>query len=384
MPRFLILSLLVFSLLITPVIAQEEPNQVGSGGIGGRPALPREDNPRTKSIFIQTLEPGETGKDAVKVINNAEEPKSILVYATDTALSNDGAFACQQLVDENTDVGDWIKLGKSQVTLEPSSSEVIDFTIKVPMDANVGEHNGCIVIQEAKTTSESEQGIGLSFRSAIRVAILVPGDIQKQLDIVELKGGSSTENVTLTPVVKNSGNVSVDAAISTELRTLWGAELTESGGEFPVLRDQTGVWNFAHNKPFWGGIYKTAVEVSYNDSASNFIGDSGANNISIHTQGPLLLVAPSPLALIIELLLIIVVGSVVYKIYLSKKIHKQVKDSWITYEVTSGDDIKSIASEHNISWKRLVNVNNIKPPFSLKEGQNLQVPPVNAKKEYKK
>jgi hypothetical protein len=33
------------------------------GGFGGRPAYPREDNARTESIFIHTLEPGITQKE---------------------------------------------------------------------------------------------------------------------------------------------------------------------------------------------------------------------------------------------------------------------------------------------------------------------------------
>jgi hypothetical protein len=33
------------------------------GGFGGRPAFPRENNARTESIFIHTLEPGVTQKE---------------------------------------------------------------------------------------------------------------------------------------------------------------------------------------------------------------------------------------------------------------------------------------------------------------------------------
>lgn len=33
------------------------------GGFGGRPAFPREDNARTESIFIHTLDPGAVQKE---------------------------------------------------------------------------------------------------------------------------------------------------------------------------------------------------------------------------------------------------------------------------------------------------------------------------------
>ena len=45
--------LLLFCLLSTPV-------QAAFGSVGGRPAFPRDDNPRTKSIFVHTIEPGQT------------------------------------------------------------------------------------------------------------------------------------------------------------------------------------------------------------------------------------------------------------------------------------------------------------------------------------
>lgn len=53
-------------------------------GIGGIPAYPKEDNPRSESIFIYENAPGSVVEDGVVVINNTQDKKTILVYATDT------------------------------------------------------------------------------------------------------------------------------------------------------------------------------------------------------------------------------------------------------------------------------------------------------------
>ncbi len=107
------------------------------GGFGGRPAFPREDNARTESIFIHTLEPGITQKEGVKVVNNTQEKKTFLIYGSDLTPSTDGAFACKQFLEEKKDVGTWIELSKNEVTLDPGTNQVIPFTITVPKNASV-------------------------------------------------------------------------------------------------------------------------------------------------------------------------------------------------------------------------------------------------------
>ena len=136
-----VFALILLALIINPfgVFAQEE---VGSGGIGGRPAYPREDNTRSDSIFVHTLSPGQSIRDGVNVINNSDEESTVSVYATDSVVSSGGAFACAQEVDEKTSVGSWIELDASEITLTSVDKGIIDFTITVPEDTEVGEHNG--------------------------------------------------------------------------------------------------------------------------------------------------------------------------------------------------------------------------------------------------
>jgi hypothetical protein len=172
-----VLLFIVFTLSY-PAMAAE------NGGIGGKPANPRADNPRTESIFVYELKPGDSVKDEIEVYNNTELSKTINVYATDSVVSSGGGFACAQAVDEIKDVGSWITLSKNQVSLNAGAKEKIAFNVSVPNYAEPGEHNGCIAIQEADVESANVgNGIALSFRSAIRVAITVPGTITKELTI---------------------------------------------------------------------------------------------------------------------------------------------------------------------------------------------------------
>ena len=174
------LSGVVFVLFVSAVFAVEY------GGIGGRPAYPRSDNARTESIFIHTLNPGQVQNEGVSVVNNSAEAKTILVYAVDSTPSTGGAFACEQLSQPKDDVGAWITLEKEDLLLESGTNELIPFTITVPQTASVGEHNGCIVIQEKLAKPDGKSGVNLSFRTGLRVAVTIPGVLERNVEEVML------------------------------------------------------------------------------------------------------------------------------------------------------------------------------------------------------
>lgn len=383
----LLLTTIILSGLFLGTLAAQNAN---SGGIGGRPAFPREDNPRSESIFVHTLDAGESITDGINVINNTEESRDIAVYSTDSVNSSGGAFACAQLVDPKVDVGSWITLDKNLVTLEPSSSEVVEFNITVPENADVGEHSGCIVTQEDKPEGISDQGIGLSFRSAIRVAILVPSglfgrvDIVKDLEIIDFKTEITDDKLVLTPFIENLGNVSVDTSITTTISHFYGAERTETSGTFPVLRSQTGEWNLEHERPYWGGFYKAGVSATYDKNVENFLGDSNPDTETINYDSVWIFVTPQPVAIAVYALAAITFLYLVYRLYRRRRAKRNVKKNWSNHKVKMGEDIKSLAKLHGISWKVLAKANNLKPPFTLAAGSTLRVPKTTTKAKRKR
>ena len=91
------------------------PDSVGASGIGGRPANPNPENPRTQSIFIHTFEETCRTEDEIIVANNTDQTNTIELYATDGAVTNTGAFTCQQRAEPHTDIGTWIRLEQASV-----------------------------------------------------------------------------------------------------------------------------------------------------------------------------------------------------------------------------------------------------------------------------
>lgn len=349
------------------------------GGIGGRPAYPRKDNPRTESIFVHTANPGDSISEGVKILNNTAEEKTILIYAVDSLVSSGGAFSCKQQGESKEDAGAWINLSKTEVTLNSLSEEIIPFSILVPGGTSVGEHNGCIVIQEKKDASSvaNQGGVILSFRSALRVAILVPGEITRKLEVQSFNLQHTDKgSVNFKPQVKNLGNVSIDADVKVKTDYFFGAKLSELGGQFPILRGEVSDWNFELQKPFWGGFYKSTLYVQYDESSRATIGvQSGEMAKTLSSEPVWFFSMPTTKALIIELVAIALVLCALAAFVLSFRKHSFIKNNWVSYTVSGGEDLNSIADKFNVTWSLLAKVNKIKPPYAVRSGQRIQVPP---------
>lgn len=342
---------------------------VESFGVGARPANPKANNPRTQSIFVYELAPGATISDAVLVVNNADKKKRINIYSVDSQNSSDGAFACAQAADAKKSVGNWITLEQSQVELEPGKQAKVPFTMTIPKTADVGEHNGCIAVQAVDAVSETNRnGISLSFRSALRVAVTVPGQLKSDLKVDAVRYAITNNKLVVTPTFQNAGNVSVDARISSRIDSVFGSLVEAAKGTFPVLRNASGTFNFETNRPFWGGYYTLTTSASYKPLAGE-AAERQTNEVS-----QTIFIPPQPLALFLELLAIgLLVGAVSYAVWRRRRHAEHMKFSR-HHTIKPGEDVESIAADYAVSWKLVARVNKLKPPYTLKSGEKILIP----------
>lgn len=298
------------------------------------------------------------------------------MYVADSTPSTGGAFACKQFTEEKKDVGSWITLSKSEVTLNPNTTELVPFTIKVPQNVSVGEHNGCVLIQEKKDTSSNQAGVSLSVRTGIRVAVTIPGDIIKKLEIDGFSVVHNARSIVLHPRVKNTGNVSIDANIQITTRNILGLTLKNDKGQYPVLRNEVADWNFEMPTPFWGGFYKSEFTVSYDPRPEATVGVQDDNALTkISSASNWFFVFPTWAGLISEVSILLALGFLLFLRYVSVKRKRWIQAHWEMYSVKSGDDINKLAQKFDVSWKLLAKVNGLKPPYALKKDQKIKVPP---------
>ena len=301
----------------------------------------------------------------------------MLVYAVDSTPSTGGAFACEQLSQTKNDIGAWIALEKSEIALDPGTNEIVPFTIAVPQNADVGEHNGCIIIQEKIEKPSDKSGVKLSFRTGLRVAVTIPGELIRKLEIAGFVVTPRNDGgFLLQPKVKNLGNVSVDADVRVATRYFFGLTLANHGGQYPILRGDTSDWNFELEKPFWGGWYRSSFNVEYDANPEAGVGVKSGKALT-RLEGPAVwfFSFPTPAALAIEIIVLLFIAFGVFLFWLSRKRKRWIKKNWVSYEVKSGENIKSLAGRFNVSWKLIAKANKLKPPYALKSGEKIKVPP---------
>jgi len=264
------------------------------------------------------------------------------------------------------------------IILEANSNMLIPFTITVPATAGVGEHDGCVLIQEKKSSETGkEQGINLATRTGIRVAVTIPGDILRQLEvitfeIIDRSGGGKI----LHPVIKNTGNVSIDAKIKIVTKDIFGQIVAEHGGTYAILRGQTSEWNFELAQTFWGGWYTSYLTVEYDADPGAGTGVASGKPLTILSapQAKFFLI-PKPAALIIYAAVLVLIVIILLLWWLYQKRKKWIKKTWIQYTIQPGDGLKILAKQHDVSWRLLVKVNKLDPPYDLTPGGSLRVPP---------
>lgn len=376
--RYLTVGLVLFAMLTVPagtVLA------AAYGGIGARPAYPQPNNPRSQSIFIFELKPGQQASNGVQIINNTNQSQTVNLYAVDSAVASGGNFTCAQNGAPKKDVGAWISLADSSVTVPANSNQIVPFTITVPDSGSiaVGEHDGCIAMQAVSQTAvpSDKNGVLLSFRTAIRVAVTIPGKIIKKLHIVSVtvsKGHQS--NYIITPLVSNDGNVSLDTAITTSLSSVFGPTLmTTKRGSNPVLPHTQSSWNYTVNKPFWGGWYRADVTVSYDANTATGLGITTNSQTKTETMSSaLFFVAPAPLALVIEIVVLLLIIAIVF-LGIHRLIDgRAVKQQWKPVKIGQHATLQTLAQDYGVSWHKIAKVNKLKPPYHLEAGQKLKLP----------
>ena len=96
------------------------------------------------------------------------------------------------------------------------------------------------------------------------MVVTIPGDLKRELsigsfDVSTDENGSPEYDITIT----NKGNVSADVNTRISLSNMFGQEVDGSGGESPVLPDESLLQSFGSTfRPLFGGIYTAEPHIN--------------------------------------------------------------------------------------------------------------------------
>jgi MYXO-CTERM domain-containing protein len=204
------------ALLATAARAQEPPTEAPADdaepAFAVQPSGP--DGPGNRDWFVYTLEPGDVFGDTVAISNLGERPTRFYLYATDaTSVADTAGFAPAKDTEEPVDVGTWIQLATNEYTVDPGKRIDVPFSIRVPEDAEPGDHVGAILAVDADEGSvepgSAPDGITFDVRHRLgaRVYVRVGGTLAPALRIDELAVQRDGDQTTVVWDVSNTGNI---------------------------------------------------------------------------------------------------------------------------------------------------------------------------------
>ena len=104
-------------------------------------------SPDARPDYVLSATPGAVFNDEIAIRNYSEQPLELQVYASDAFNTDDGGYDLNAANVEPTDIGTWVSLAQSTVTVPARGFVIVPFTITVPPQEEVrpGDHDGGIV-----------------------------------------------------------------------------------------------------------------------------------------------------------------------------------------------------------------------------------------------
>lgn len=167
----------------------------------------------SRSYFIIRAVPGETITNSVLVSNVGGAAGSLALYPADATTGASSGAAYEGRAASRRDVGSWLSLGSSRLSLAAHSSRTVPITLHIPRNAKPGDHLGGIVAQNLQLSGPSRQSgtVHVRIRRLTIAAVLVqiPGRTiaQLKLDGVRAGGGRGYQYVYVR--LANTGNLMV-------------------------------------------------------------------------------------------------------------------------------------------------------------------------------
>lgn len=316
-----------------------------------------------------------TGKVLVKNFGRSEVVAN--VYPVDAMVNEAGSFVLKFFKEEQKGLGKWMKINTLTVKLGPGEYKEIPFTINVPEDVTPGEYFGGIVAQESSSdASENSEvqvnsiGATVQTRVGSRVYLTVPGDVVEDFKWKQFEHATDElgDRRYFKFTFENNGNVSFEPSVTLRYYNIFGREIFTSSHDLGVslpgsIIEPMVLWQ---DVP-WFGKYTVKAELKYT-RADN--GQADQLKEAVLNKQVTVWVIPWK-----ELIGFGVLVVMFFSYWLFRSLHfDRIKENADAYVVQQGDNVQDLAKASGVSWRLLVKLNNLKPPFVLEKGQEILIP----------
>ncbi|MGH2821099.1 MAG: WxL protein peptidoglycan domain-containing protein, partial [Actinomycetota bacterium] len=158
-------------------------------------------------------DPGVKVVQSLALRNDSSKPLALRLAGVDATTGPFGGASYGLENEPAARVGAWISLERTSVTLAPGESEIVDFEVEVPPDADSGEHLAGISVfspapdAETEGAGEGEAGaaIHIQTRRIVAMQVNLPGPSQPELVISGVDAAARPDGLYLEIGMENAG-----------------------------------------------------------------------------------------------------------------------------------------------------------------------------------
>jgi hypothetical protein len=237
-----------------------------------------------RPYFYLSADPGTTLEDRVVVANKTAAPLTFRLYAADAYnTARDGGFAVRTWKEKQRGVGAWAEPARTRVTVPAHAEVTVPFRLRVPADAEPGDHPGALVaLDERVDKGDGSLALGVQRAVGARVYLRVAGPTLPAIAVEDVRvthhqplaPGLGDSAATVSYTLHNTGNITLDPKVELRAtglfgRTLLARDLTKIPSELlPGQRVRLSEpWRGAPQLD-WGDVTLTATARDTRESAS--------------------------------------------------------------------------------------------------------------------
>ena len=256
-----------------------------------------------------SLTPGSSYVGSFKVHNAGTMPFTYSVSATPYSVTNENYSPNYTDLAHYSQMSDWITFDESTKTgtIEPGTIVDIAFTVNVPTDVPSGTQYAALMAQTEDGNAENAT-VAVVHRVGMILAATVPGETRATGEIIKNNVSSFyfSPPVTMSSLVKNTGNVEQTATYTYKIYPLFSNEALYSNEEKPQTLDIIPETS-RFNSMTWEGAPQLGI--FWMEQSIDFAGE-------VNTVGKLVLICPLWLLIVV---IVFLVAAILWLVNRSKK-----------------------------------------------------------------
>lgn len=190
-----------------------------------------------------TINPGEEKSGKIYIENISDVDIEVQAELSNFFIDDNGSYIFtdeKEITNENLKpylMSSWLSLNENNFTLGKGENKLVDYNIKVPLDANLGGHYGvvffrtaCKAFDDKAVVSTDKSSVCVSGRVGTLFLVQVGGDatkkgILKKLDLPKLSFG---DKANLSIEIENVGNTHFRPEGQVVVKNIFGQEMSKT------------------------------------------------------------------------------------------------------------------------------------------------------------